>query len=67
MSTNPAYKTILSCNIMFMKDIIMSCIKPWFSIYPWRGARKINVREIEVRENWMREKKDARNLKLSEN
>ena len=24
MSANPAYKTILSCNIMFMKDIIMS-------------------------------------------
>ena len=43
---NPAYKMILSCNIMFMKDIIKSCMKPWFSIYPWRGVRKINVREI---------------------
>ena len=38
-----------------MKDIIKSCMKPWFSIYPWRDARKINVREIGVRENWMRE------------
>ena len=42
---------------MFMKDMIKSCMKPWFSIYPWRGARKINVSEIGVRENWMREKK----------
>ena len=42
---------------MFMKDIIKSCMKPWFSIYPWRGTRKINVHKIGVRENWMCEKK----------
>ena len=31
--TNPAYKMIRSCN-MFMKDIMKSCMKPRFSIYP---------------------------------
>ena len=41
---------------MFMKDIIQSFMKPWFSIYPLRGERKINVHEIGVRENRMREK-----------
>ena len=49
--------TILSCNIMFMKDTIKCCMKPWFSMYPSRGGRKKNVREIVVRENWMRENK----------